>query len=217
MRFVIFFLSDDDSLLDLAMKNVFPALIVGFALRLTTIPNQKLHTAAFCKLLRLVSTFLLPLWNDFQLNLPSFCKLLPNPREVIAALQLVWKSLMVPCTLNLLYYTPVEIAATNKIIVTAIPKYMAKAMNNEKEFLWHHAINLIANLESLQSLYLREHNLISIAPVVRFSEQVCAIDEQFNNLPFAGQVQMIYAILDKKQTHLHAIIRATLERINTIL
>lgn len=51
---------------------------------------------------------------------------------------------------------------------------------------------------------------------MRFSEQTCPISEQFNNFFPARQVQMIYAILDEDKIHLYAIIRATLERINTI-
>lgn len=61
-----------------------------------------------------------------------------------------------------------------------------------------------------------EHNLILIAPVIRFLEQACTISEQFNNLPPTRQVQMIYTILDEEKTHLHTIIRAILERIDTI-
>ena len=41
--------------------------------------------------------------------------------------------------------------------------------------------------------------------------------KQFNNLPLAGQVQMMHAILDEEETRLHAMIIATLERIDTIL
>ncbi len=39
MSFSIWFLSDNDGLLYLAMKNVYPALIVGFTSCLTTVPN----------------------------------------------------------------------------------------------------------------------------------------------------------------------------------
>ena len=62
MSFSIWFLPDDvDSFLYLAMMNVYSALIVGFVSRLITMLNRKLHIAAFWELLRLVSTFLLPL------------------------------------------------------------------------------------------------------------------------------------------------------------
>lgn len=63
MSFLIWFLNDDvDSLLYLAMMNVYLALIVKFVLHLTTVSNRKLHTAAFWKILRLVPTFLLLLF-----------------------------------------------------------------------------------------------------------------------------------------------------------
>ncbi len=113
MSFSIWFSSNDDGLLYLAMKNVYPALIVGFALRLTTVPNRKLHTATFCEPLRLIPTFLLPPSNNFQLSLPSFLEPLPNLREAIAALQLVLKSPMVPYALDPSYYTPAETVVTN--------------------------------------------------------------------------------------------------------
>lgn len=72
------------------------------------------------------------------------------------------------------------------------------------------------NLEPLQLRYFKKHNLMSIAPVKRFPEVVCTMDEQFNNFPFTGKVQIIYTILDEEETHLYAIIQATLEQINTI-
>lgn len=63
MSFSIWFLFDDvDGLLYLAMINVYLVLIVGLALRLITVSNRKLHTALFWELLRLVLTFLLPLF-----------------------------------------------------------------------------------------------------------------------------------------------------------
>ena len=87
MSFSIWFSSNNvDGLLYLAMMNIYPALIVGFALRLTTVPNWKLHTAAFRELLRLVPTFLLPPSREFQLSLPSFRDPLPNPRKAVATL-----------------------------------------------------------------------------------------------------------------------------------
>ena len=88
--FLIWFSSDNiDGLLYLAMINIYPTFIVGFASRLTIVSNQKLHTAAFWELLRLVPIFLLPPSRDFQLNLPSFRNPLPNPQKVVAAFQLV--------------------------------------------------------------------------------------------------------------------------------
>lgn len=85
MNFSIWFLSNNDGLLYLVMKNVYPALIVEFALHLITMPNRKLHTAAFCELLHQVPTFLLLPSNNFQLSLPSFFKLLLDLYEAIAA------------------------------------------------------------------------------------------------------------------------------------
>ena len=41
--------------------------------------------------------------------------------------------------------------------------------------------------------------------------------KQFNNFPPIGQVQIMYAIVDKEETCLHAMIKATLERIDSIL
>ena len=158
MNFSIWFLSDDDCLLYLVMKNVFPVLIVGFASRLTTVPNRKLYITAFVELLCLVSTFLLLLSNDYQLSLPSFRNLLPNLREAIAAFQLVLKFPMVPFALDPLYYTSAETAATNKAIAAAMPEFVAKTIDNEKDSLRHHAVNLIDNLELLQSSYLRKLN-----------------------------------------------------------
>lgn len=50
-NFLIWSLSHDvDSFFYLAIKNIYPALIIGFASRFTIIPNQKLNTTAFSKL-----------------------------------------------------------------------------------------------------------------------------------------------------------------------
>ena len=104
---------------------------------------------------------------------------------------------MTLCALDLSYYTPAKTAATNKTIAAAIPAFIAKATDIENEHLRRHAINLMDDLELLQSTYLKKHNLTSIAPIVRFLEQARAIGEQFNNLPSAGQVQMMHTILNK--------------------
>ena len=120
------------------------------------------------------------------------------------------------CALDLLYYTPAKMAATDEAIAAAMSAFVAKATDIENEHLRRHAVNLMDNLEPLQSTYLREHNLTSIAPIVRSLEQTCAMGEKFNNLPPAGQVQMMHAILDKEKIRLHAMIRATLKRIDSI-
>ncbi len=131
MNFSIRFLFNNDGLLYFIITNVYPVLIVGFALYNTTVPNERLHTAAFCELFYLVRTFLLPLSNNFQPSLLSFRKPLLNLHEAITALQLVLKSPIVPHALDLLYYNPAEMAATNKTIAVAMPKFMAKATNNK--------------------------------------------------------------------------------------
>ncbi len=159
------------------MKNIYLALIVGFVLHLTTVPNRKLYSAVLCEFFRLVPTFLLFLSNNFPFSLSSFLKPLPNLHEVIAALQLVLKSLMVLSTLDLSYYTPAETTATNEAIAIAMPEFLAKVTDNENKHLRHHAICLIDNLELLQSLYLIENNLMSIASVMKSLEQARAIGE----------------------------------------
>ncbi len=70
-----------------------------------------------------------------------------------------------------------ETTATNEAITATMPEFVAKATDNKNKHLRHHALCLIDNLKLLQSLYLMEHNLMSIAPVVRFPEQACAIGE----------------------------------------
>lgn len=62
---------------------------------------------------------------------------------------------MIPCTLDLLYYTLAEIAKTNKVIATAISEFVAKTIDNKNEYLQRYAIYLIDNLELLQFLYLK--------------------------------------------------------------
>lgn len=94
---------------------------------------------------------------------------------------------------------------------------MAKVIDNKNEVLRCHAINLLNDLEPLQSSYLKKHNLTTIAPVVRISEQTCTMGKLFNNLPPTIQIQMMYAILNKEETRLYAMIRATLKSIDTIL
>lgn len=117
MNFSIWFQSDDiGGILYSAMTNVFPALIVGFALPLTTVPNRKLHTVVFWELLRLVPTFSLPPSQEFQLSLPNFLDPLPNVYEAIVALRLALKIPMAPRTLkpslDPSYYTSAQTAVT---------------------------------------------------------------------------------------------------------
>lgn len=124
---------------------------------------------------------------------------------------------MNPHVLNPLYYTLTETAATDEAIAAGMPAYVAEATDIENKHLRRHIVNLMEDLEPLQSTYLRENNLTSIASIMRSPKQVCAMCEQFNNLPSTGQVQMMHAILNEGKTHLHAMIRAILERIDSIL
>lgn len=135
MNFSIWFLSNVDNLLYLAMKNVYPVLIIGFVSCITTMVNRKLYTAAFCELLHLIPTLLLPPYQDFQLSLSSFYEPLLNPREVIAALQLVLKSPMAFCILDLLYYIPAEKAVIDKTIAAAILEFVAKVTDTMNKHL----------------------------------------------------------------------------------
>lgn len=154
MSFSIWFLSNNDGLLYWAMKNVYPVFIVRFPLRLTTVSNWKLHITAFCELFCLIPTFSLPLFNDFQLSLPSFLEPLPNPHKAIVALQLVLKSPMVLRTLDPLYYTPAETVVTNEVIAITISEFVVKAIDNENKHLRRYIICLMDNLEPLQFSYL---------------------------------------------------------------
>lgn len=135
MSFSIQFLYNDNGLLYLVMKNIYPAFIIRFVFCLITILNRKLYTATFCELFCLILTFLLSPSCNFQLSLPSFCKLLPNLHEIIAAFQLVLKVFMIPCVLNLSYSIPTETATTNEAIAAAMLEYMAKATNNKNKHL----------------------------------------------------------------------------------
>ena len=168
MSFSVWFFSDDvDGLLYLTMINIYLALIVGFALRLTTVPNWKLHTAAFRELLRLVPTFLLPPSREFQLSLSSFCDPLPNLQKAIVTFQLVLKSFMTPRTLDSLYYTLAKTTATDKVIAAAMSVFVAKVTDIKNEHLRRYTVNLMDDLKLLQSTYFRKHNLTSIASIVR--------------------------------------------------
>ena len=84
---------------------------------------------------------------------------------------------MVSRTLDLSYYTPAETAAINETFAIAILEFVAKAIDNENKHLWRYVVCLMDDLEPLQSLYLRKHNLTLIALVVRSPEQACAMGE----------------------------------------
>lgn len=128
-------MSNDNGLLYLAIKKIYPILIASFALSLIIILNWKLYTVTFYKLLCQIPNFLLALFYNFYLSPSSFYKLLPNLSEVITALLLVLKSFIVTYTLDLLYYTPAKLVAINKTINAVILEFIVKAMNNENKYL----------------------------------------------------------------------------------
>ena len=84
---------------------------------------------------------------------------------------------MVSCTLDLSYYTPAKTVVTNEVIAAVMPKFVVKITDNKNQHLRHHTVYLIDNLEPLQFLYLKKYNLTSIASIVRFPEQACAMGE----------------------------------------
>lgn len=75
--------NDIQGFLYLAMKNIYLAFIVGFALCFIILLNQKLEITAFCELLCLILTFSLPPFQNFYLSLPNFRKSSPNPYKII--------------------------------------------------------------------------------------------------------------------------------------
>ena len=75
---------------------------------------------------------------------------------------------------------------------------------------------LAKDLDLLGKTYLREYKLISNAPAIQSCELARIISNHFSNLPLAGQVKMMYAILNKKETHLYTLIKSTYERINIV-
>lgn len=111
----------------------------------------------------------------------------------------------------------VEIAVTDKAVAIVLPDFVEKVIETEDKHLWSHALKLMKKLEPLQPLYLTEHNLTLITPIVRFPEQDYIIGELFTNLPPAEQTKMMHIILNKEEKHLHVIIRAIIEQIDTVL
>ncbi len=67
--------------------------------------------------------------------------------------------------------------AVDEIISTIMPEFVTETMDNENEHLQHYAVYLMDDLKALQSFYLMEHNLTSIAPIMRSPKQACAIGE----------------------------------------
>ncbi len=149
-----------------AIQNVYLALIVGFASRMVTVNNRKLHTAAFRELLHLIPSFELPPSDKVQSHLPVFRKPFPNPRESLASILYDLNVPPAPCASSLSYHTPAETEATNNTIAAALPAFERKASEVENEHLRHHAQMLAEDLDPLGKMYLREHELTSNAPVV---------------------------------------------------
>lgn len=106
--------------------------------------------------------------------------------------------------------------ATKKTIFATMPVFVTKEIKTENKHLWRSTVNLINNLKLQQSLYLKEHNLMLIALMMRFSEQTCIEGKKFNNFLLVKQIQMIHAILGKEKTRLYTMIKAILKQINTI-
>ncbi len=104
----------------------------------------------------------------------------------------------------------------NNTIAAALPAFEKKASEVENQHLRHHAQMLAKDLDPLGKTYLRKHELISNAPVVRSRKRACIISDHFSNLPPAGQVEMMYAILDEEETHLHTLIKSSYKRIDII-
>ena len=64
------------------------------------------------------------------------------------------------------------------------------------------------DLDLLGITYFKEHNLISVAPILYLRNQASAMSKYFNNLTTSNQIKMMYAILDKEEIHLHTLIKA---------
>ncbi len=183
---------------------------------MVTVNNQKLHTAVFRELLRLISSFELPPSDEVQSYLPVFRKPLLNPRESLASILHNLNAPPAPRASSLFYHMPAETEATNNTIAAALPAFERKASKVENEHLRNHAQMLAKDLDPLGETYLREHELTSNTPVVRSRELACVISNHFSNLPPAGQVEMMHAILDEEETCLHTLIKSSYERIDTV-
>lgn len=133
--------------------------------------NWKLHIVLFHKLLHLISTFLLLLSLEFQNGLSYFLKSLSYLYEAITTPQLVLKSPITCHTLDLLYYTTLEIAAVNKAISTTLLDFVDKVVETKNKHLQSYAMNLINKFEPLQPLYLMEYNPMSIALIIKSLSQ----------------------------------------------
>ncbi len=183
---------------------------------MVTVNNQKLHTAAFCELLRLILSFELLLSNKVQSHLPVICEPLPNPRESLASILHDLNAPPAPYTSSPSYHMPVETEATNNTIAAALPAFEKKASEFENEYLRHHVQMLAEDLDLLSETYLREQELISNTPIVQSRELACIISDHFNNLLPTSQFEIIHTILDEEGTRLHILIKSSYERIDTV-
>lgn len=192
------------------------ALIVGFASQMVRVNNQKLHTVTFWELLRLIPSFELLPSNEVQSHLPIFCKPLPNPYKSLASILRNLNTPPAPCALSVSYHTSAETEATVNTITAALPMFREKASEIENKHLWHYVQMLAKDLDLLGETYLRKQKLTSNTPVIQSYELICIINNHFDNLPPAGQVKIMHAILNKEETCLHTLIKSTYECINTI-
>lgn len=106
--------------------------------------------------------------------------------------------------------------AIDNTIVTALPIFGKKASKIENKYLCHHVQMLAKDLNLLSKTYLKKHELIFNAPVVQCSKLVCIINNHFSNFLPAGQVKIIYIILNEKETRLDTLIKSIYKRINTV-
>ena len=65
---------------------------------------------------------------------------------------------MTPHALDLWYYTSAKTMATNEAIAVIMPMFVAKVTDIKNKHLWRYVVNLIDNLEPLQSTYFRKQN-----------------------------------------------------------
>lgn len=119
----------------LIIKNIYLVLIIRFVSWFIIIKNRKPYTTTFYKLLYLVPTFLLPLFQEFYLSLLNFYKLLLNLCKNNNYSPIGPKFLITYYNLDPLYYILIKIVATNKIISTVIPVFVAKETDTKNKHL----------------------------------------------------------------------------------
>lgn len=212
------FLSDHPAgLLYSALQNVYPSLIVEMATRLTKVTNRKLHTTAVRELLRRFPTFELPLTLEAKNSFPCFRKpLRPNFSKVVTD---NLETLLAPEPRRFLsptYHTPAQTANFEAGMAAAMPALLQSAQEKESAHLRRHANALADDLEPLDTNFLGQHDLTSIATVIRSIEEARPLGEQFLNETPIGQAHMVFGILEEEETRLHAMIRAAYERKDSV-